>query len=503
MPLKTLHLTNSWHETSGGIATFYRALLDEANRRGQQMRLVVPGPEDRVEKIGAQGKIYYLQSPRSKFNPAYRTIYPSQFLFGESKVQSILRDERPDVVEICDKYTLNYLGAVLRMRLLSGVDFRPVVVGLSCERMDDNFRSYLGKRWYAQRFCSFYMKTIYFPFFDHHVANSTHTADELREASRDQLTPRAIWVRPMGVDLQHLTPRRRSDELRRRLLENFGAPPESALLLYVGRLVPEKNLELLFRTLERLAGTAARDCRLLVIGDGIERTRWETEAAQQLPGRTLFLGHIGDREALANIYANADVFVHPNPQEPFGIAPLEAMASGLPLVAPNCGGVTSYAHCGNAWTVEPTADAFCDAVGEALQNSPTRAERVSSALATVTQYRWEPVAAAFLDLYEQFHRGSKGGPLQLRPDFESSSAPGWQAALLHTSSQLAQKAFAFGSRFVRVTRADRRQSERTDTGVWVGSESKVDKVFPRREALSMNSWLRKSAASKPDQRTQP
>jgi hypothetical protein len=246
----------------------------------------------------------------------------------------------------------------------------------------------------------------------------------------------------------------------------------------VGRLVPEKNLELLFRTLERLAGTATRDCRLLVIGDGIERTRWETEAGQRLPGRTLFLGHIGDREALANIYANADVFVHPNPKEPFGIAPLEAMASGLPLVAPDCGGVTSYANCGNAWTVEPTADAFCDAVREALQDSPKRAERVRSALATVAQYRWESVAAGFLDLYEQFHRANKGEPLQLPPDFQSSSAPGWQAALLHTSSQLAQKTFAFGSGFVQVTRSERHQSERTDTVACARSEWKVDKEFP-------------------------
>src|SRR4029077_12559889 len=92
-------------------------------------------------------------------------------------------------------------------------------------------------------------------------------------------------------------------------------------------------------------------------------------------------------------------------------------------------------------------------------------------------------------------------PLQLRPDFQSSSAPGWQAALLHTSSQVAQKAFAFGSRFVRVTRADRRQSERADTVVCVGSEREADKEFPRLEALSINPWLRQSAASKPDQRT--
>ena len=52
MTLKTLHLTNAWHETSGGIATFYRALLRAANGRGHFMTLVVPGQSAQVEKVG-------------------------------------------------------------------------------------------------------------------------------------------------------------------------------------------------------------------------------------------------------------------------------------------------------------------------------------------------------------------------------------------------------------------------------------------------------------------
>ena len=60
------------------------------------------------------------------------------------------------------------------------------------------------------------------------------------------------------------------------------------------------------------------------------------------------LGHL-DKELLADYYANADVFVHPNPKEPFGIAPLEAMASGVPVVAPNSGGILSYATDENIW----------------------------------------------------------------------------------------------------------------------------------------------------------
>ncbi|MBO0911672.1 MAG: glycosyltransferase, partial [Acidobacteria bacterium] len=396
--MKTLHLTNSWHDTSGGVATFYRALMGEANRREQVMRLVVPGEKDRVEECGKFGRIYHLEAPRSPLNAAYRTIYPTQFLRAGSKLQEILRAESPDLVEICDKYTLNYLGALLRRRLLPRLNLQPIVVGLSCERMDDNFRTYLGKLPLSNAFCSLYMKWLYFPFFDHHIANSEYTAAELRSAARGHLVERGTWIRHMGVDLVHLSPNRRSKAMRARLLENFGAPEDSVLLLYVGRLAPEKNLALLFDLLAQLSQAGSGDFRLLVVGDGIEREVWERDSAQRAPGRAHFFGHIKDRNVLADLYANADLFIHPNPREPFGIALLEAMASGLPLIAPNSGGVTSYASAENAWLAEATRAGFSRALQEALSNRELREAKAARALETARQHEWNRVASSFLDL---------------------------------------------------------------------------------------------------------
>ena len=65
------------------------------------------------------------------------------------------------------------------------------------------------------------------------------------------------------------------------------------------------------------------------------------------------MGNVRDRAELAKYYASADVFVHPNPREPFGIGPLEAMASRVPVVSPSAGGVLSYANPTNAWLAEP------------------------------------------------------------------------------------------------------------------------------------------------------
>src|ERR1700759_1074125 len=93
----------------------------------------------------------------------------------------------------------------------------------------------------------------------------------------------------------------------------------------------------------------ARDYRLILVGEGIQRELLERLTIRQAPGRTCFLDHITDRERLTQVYASCDVFAHPNPREPFGIAPLEAMASGLPLIAANSGGITSFADDSNAW----------------------------------------------------------------------------------------------------------------------------------------------------------
>jgi len=145
MAIKTLHLTNAWHPTSGGIRTFYRALLDASNAAGRAMRLVVPGDRDEIEAYGGSGRIYHLRARRAPvFDSNYRLLLPASYLPPRrSRVETLLADEQPDLVEICDKYALPYLAALLRRHYMPRVT-RPTLVGLSCERMDDNVAAYLS-----------------------------------------------------------------------------------------------------------------------------------------------------------------------------------------------------------------------------------------------------------------------------------------------------------------------------------------------------------------------
>ncbi|HEY8563605.1 MAG TPA: glycosyltransferase family 4 protein, partial [Pyrinomonadaceae bacterium] len=119
------------------------------------------------------------------------------------------------------------------------------------------------------------------------------------------------------------------------------------------------------------------------------------------------LGHL-DKETLADYYANCDVFVHPNPKEPFGIAPLEAMASGAPTVAPDSGGILSYATDENAWLVTPAGAEFARAVREVVEDPNERARKVNNAILTALDNTREKstdhLFATYDKMYADFQR---------------------------------------------------------------------------------------------------
>jgi glycosyltransferase involved in cell wall biosynthesis len=400
--MNTLHLTNWWHAESGGVATFYRALLHQAEAERHPICLVVPAAEDRVEMYGKCCRIYEVRGRLAPFRSGYRVITPATYVLPTGQVRRILAEERPDLVECSDKYTLNYLAGLLRRGwLIRG--YRPAVVGLTCERMDESVGAYISSSRLARRFCRTYMRWLYFPLFDHHIAVSLYTADELREVAAGHYTRRGVWVRPMGTDCKLFTSQRRSAGFRRRLEALSGAPEGSTLLLYTGRLAPEKNLQLLFHAMRLLEQRYTGQFHLLIAGEGPLRASLEQDCARELPGAVCFLGYIHSREMLADIYANCDMLLHPNPREPFGIAPLEAMASALPVIAPNSGGITSYANSDNAWLVNPDPESFALAA-ITLREGCARAGTVrSEGRKTAERFDWPSVASSFFSLYEELY----------------------------------------------------------------------------------------------------
>lgn len=373
-----------------------------AGRHKREMRLIVPGETESVEIVNDYAKIYYIPAKQSPvFDKRYRIILPWQYMQGDSLIRKILLDEKPDLIEVTDKYTLSMLGAMIRIGKFKQLE-RPALVHFSCERMDDNIGSFLstGKigKWLARRI----MGNYNLPSFDYHIANSPYTAEEFFLAYEKENNPgRSDWffnkcrkffrepdiplkdrvfVCPRGVDIEQFSPERRSETVRSAMIETSKVPKNAVLLLYAGRISPEKNIELLVDMMEILS-TDKRDYRLLVAGAGPKEEWLKEQTAAKFPGKIILLGHL-DKETLANYYANADVFVHPNPREPFGIAPLEAMASGVPTVAPNAGGLLSYATNENMWLCEPDGKAFAAAVHEIAEKPDLAKKKIENALQT-------------------------------------------------------------------------------------------------------------------------
>ncbi|MFC5890311.1 glycosyltransferase family 1 protein [Kitasatospora sp. CM 4170] len=191
-----------------------------------------------------------------------------------------------------------------------------------------------------------------------------------------------LW--PRGVDCARFHPRHRDEAVRRRL----GRPGE-VLVGYVGRLAPEKQVEQLAEV-SRIPGV-----RLVVVGDGPCRARQEAA----LPD-AVFLGRRSGHE-LAQLYASFDVFAHAGPFETFGQTIQEAMASGLPVVAPAAGGPLDLVDPGRTgFLVPPGAGAgFREAVERLARNEVLRATLGRAGRAAVVERSWEAVGDRLVGHY--------------------------------------------------------------------------------------------------------
>jgi phosphatidylinositol alpha 1,6-mannosyltransferase len=217
------------------------------------------------------------------------------------------------------------------------------------------------------------------------LAPSTHTVEAL---VRHGITGVEVWRR--GVDAERFHPRHRSPALRRRL-----APGGEVLVGYVGRLAAEKRVGLL-AALEGLEG-----CRVVVVGDGPLRRHLE----RRLPW-VRFLGFRGGQE-LSEVFASLDVFVHTGADETFCQAAQEALASGVPVVAPAAGGPPDFVHHGdNGYLWHPgDAGQLREAVAALVASPATRAAMGRRARASVVDRTWEAVGDQLLHHYRSVLAG--------------------------------------------------------------------------------------------------
>jgi glycosyltransferase involved in cell wall biosynthesis len=218
----------------------------------------------------------------------------------------------------------------------------------------------------------------------------------LDELSAHGIERVALW--PGGVDADLFNPERRCPEMRARLTQG---ETERPLLLYVGRLSAEKDIESLKPVLD-----AFPQARLALVGDGPHRKALESHFAG-LP--VVFTGFLRG-EQLAQAFASSDIFLMPSRTETLGLVVLEAMSSGLPVVAARAGGIPDMIEDSVNGFLFDTEDEAVTIVGDLLNSREKRCAIGKAAREHSTRTSWK---AATLELVEQYKRACE---TRLQPD---------------------------------------------------------------------------------------
>jgi len=330
--MRIVRLANYVGPRSGGMRTALRELGAGYLAAGHEPMLIVPGRRPADEQT-SQGRVITRFGPIVPFTGGYRA------LLGRRRLAALLAELRPDRLEVSDRTTLRWTGRWAREHGVPAVMVsHESLTGLFS--LPDTFVSSSGKqpggpggrspgqtgRWRSRLLSDL----------------ATRLADELnRRSARDyqRIVCTTRWAAaeferigapnlcriPLGVDLELFSPERYSDTVR-----DCYATPAQTLLVHCGRLSIEKKPH---RSIAALAGLcdAGVDAVLVVAGDGPLRRRLERAVRHgSLP--VTFAGFVNDPKNLATLLASADVVIAPGPVETFGLAALEALACGTPVV---------------------------------------------------------------------------------------------------------------------------------------------------------------------------
>ncbi|GFJ91735.1 GDP-mannose-dependent alpha-mannosyltransferase [Phytohabitans rumicis] len=285
------------------------------------------------------------------------------------KLSDALVAHAPDVVHLASPFLLGARGVALagQQRLPCLAVYQTDVAAYA--------RTYVG---WGEATAWRWLRTIHNGA-DRTLAPSTSAAADLVAHGVQR-----VWLWRRGVDTVRFDPAKRHELVRKAL-----APNGELIVGYVGRLAPEKRVDLLAPTC-KLPGV-----RVVIVGDGPARR----DLQKALP-EALFLGARHGVQ-LARLFASLDVFAHTGPHETFGQTVQEALASGLPVIAPATGGPVDLVIPGENGTLVPPEDgtAIAAAVAELVADPALRQRYGAAARAGVEGRTWAAVGDELIDHY--------------------------------------------------------------------------------------------------------
>lgn len=290
----------------------------------------------------------------------------------------VMEQFKPDVIHLVTEFPMGLCG------LKYASSYRIPAVG----SYHTNFPEYLS--YYKMAFLTNWVWKYMRWFHNQCLINYCPSQATLKLLEKKKIRNLDIWGR--GIDTVLFNPQKRDFMYR----DHVGAAGKT-LLLYVGRIAPEKDLDILMESLRTL-NAANREVHLVITGDGPQADVLKREA----PPNVTFTGYLHG-EDLAAVYASCDIFVFPSTTETYGNVVLEAMASGLPVVGAYSGGVKeNLINRFNGLTCRPrNAGDMAAAVMELIENEGLRKSLASQARSYSLTKSWENVFNRLIEGYFQ------------------------------------------------------------------------------------------------------
>jgi alpha-1,6-mannosyltransferase len=384
--VKICDITQFYSPLSGGVKRYVHekiAYIDRYSPNDEHI-LIVPGPRTELT-ANDRSRIYSVRSPVVSRASQYRA------LLNLRKVGEILERERPDIIESSDPYQLAWKA------IASGRALRIPAVGFYHSHFAEAYlrrpAGFMGRTATeaVMDFAARYVRNVYNRF-EATLVPSENLAQVLGKWGVDN-----VRVVKLGVNTEIFKPGSANTDGTR---ISLGVASDQQLLLYVGRLSPEKNTQLLFEAFDLIEKRRPGDFHFVLIGDGPQRDG-VIKLQKQNDAAVTWIPYCADPAELARYYRAADLFVHPGVQEVFGLAALESQACGTPVVGIRGSNLDRIIfHDQESWAQKNTAEALADAIesyiAKDLSKMGAQAARKAAAL-----YGWPRVFDELFCIYRE------------------------------------------------------------------------------------------------------
>ncbi len=363
--LRIAVVTETWPPEVNGVAVTLSKLIHHLGKRQHSIQLIRPRQSKNdagVEEAGwSELLLRGLPIPN----------YP-QLKVGLPRKNALIKawsTRRPDLVHIATEGPLSWsaLQAAHVLRLPVTSDFRT------------NFHSYCqhyGVGWLTKPIMAYLRKF-------HNRTAFTMVPTQSMKYQLEAMGFKHLKVVARGVDAQLFNPTQRSMAQR----ETWQVGPETIVLLSVGRLAAEKNLDLVVQTYHALKA-AGRDVRMVFAGDGPMRTAIQAKCPD-----ALFVG-MCTQQQLSVLYASADLLLFTSLTETFGNVTLESLACGTPVLAFDCAAAGEFiTHTQNGWLAHcDDSHDYIQCALEITKDKSTLSSARALAHASVAQLSWDEIA---------------------------------------------------------------------------------------------------------------